>query len=84
MDWTISLGDAPGVTVFSWDGIFIAVTSMLIGAGVKPEVAEITAEDARRKAQLYQRGQFRLRTEGPMEHRINLIDGSFILLKSSY
>lgn len=84
MDWTISMGDEPGVTVFNRDGIFIAVTAMLIGAGVKPEVAKVTAENAREEARKYQQDQMLLRTEGLKEHRIDLLDGQFVLLKSLY
>lgn len=84
MDWTVSLGEEPGVMVFNRDGVFIAVMAMLIGTGADPTAAKATAEDVRREAQMYQQDRRRLHSEGPLEYRIELGDERFVLLKSAY
>lgn len=85
MDWIISLGDGPGVTVFSGDGVLIAVTAMLIGTGLDPGLARAAGKDAEEAARKY-RDDFREgQVEKPLEYRISLAySEDFVLVKAAY
>lgn len=84
MDWTVSLGDNPGVEVFNRDGIYIAVTAMAIGLGILPSTAKFMAEQAQQEAKDYQASRRDLQSVEPMKYQIKLLGGQFIQVKSAY